>query len=287
MSFALSCIICNQAFTFFENLTHRALQRCTACDQRLREFQENTLMWIEQTFQEPNGISAEIEEVIYDQLQALQVPPDLEEPVTSRLRYTRNLSKIRLGDFPHIRTAILLDTDEYAHFEVPATFFRKGGKEVPGRLIGTTKRLYFSSDSGKGGAKISLNNISEVRETTLMVQGNGYHTAHQVIRIHVLAGAGGGDYAVPDTLYCQTIIEALGKQWRRQLGEKRITSGYVPDVIKALVHQRDGGHCVECGYEGPYLEYDHKVPRSKGGPTTVDNIQLLCGICNRRKGDKL
>jgi 5-methylcytosine-specific restriction endonuclease McrA len=49
------------------------------------------------------------------------------------------------------------------------------------------------------------------------------------------------------------------------------------------VSVRDQGKCVQCGSTED-LHFDHKVPWSRGGTNTVNNIQLLCGTCNRRKG---
>ena len=47
--------------------------------------------------------------------------------------------------------------------------------------------------------------------------------------------------------------------------------------------------CPGCGNTLPgveYMEVDHIVPRSRGGEHTWDNVQLLCGPCNRSKGNK-
>jgi hypothetical protein len=57
----------------------------------------------------------------------------------------------------------------------------------------------------------------------------------------------------------------------------------IPQDVKIAVSVRDHGRCVQCG-SAEELHYDHKIPWSKGGANTVNNIQLLCGTCNRRKG---
>jgi hypothetical protein len=53
--------------------------------------------------------------------------------------------------------------------------------------------------------------------------------------------------------------------------------------VKIAVAVRDQGRCRQCG-SNQDLHYDHVVPWSKGGANTVNNIQLLCGPCNRAKG---
>jgi hypothetical protein len=53
--------------------------------------------------------------------------------------------------------------------------------------------------------------------------------------------------------------------------------------VKIAVAVRDRGRCRQCG-SGQDLHYDHVIPWSKGGANTVNNIQLLCGPCNRAKG---
>jgi len=57
----------------------------------------------------------------------------------------------------------------------------------------------------------------------------------------------------------------------------------IPQDVKIAVAARDGGRCRQCG-SAQDLHFDHVIPWSKGGANTVQNIQLLCGPCNRRKG---
>ena len=35
-----------------------------------------------------------------------------------------------------------------------------------------------------------------------------------------------------------------------------------------------------------HFEIDHIIPSSKGGTDHLDNLQLLCGSCNRIKGSR-
>ncbi len=60
----------------------------------------------------------------------------------------------------------------------------------------------------------------------------------------------------------------------------------IPREIRRAVFERDGGRCVECGSNFD-LQYDHLIPVALGGATTADNLQLLCGPCNRTKGADL
>jgi len=60
----------------------------------------------------------------------------------------------------------------------------------------------------------------------------------------------------------------------------------IPSDVRRAVFERDGGRCVECGSNFD-LQYDHVLPVAHGGATTVENLQLLCAECNRRKSDSL
>jgi hypothetical protein len=56
--------------------------------------------------------------------------------------------------------------------------------------------------------------------------------------------------------------------------------------LRRAVYERDRGACCECG--GTFdLQYDHILPVALGGATTLENLQLLCGDCNRAKSDSL
>lgn len=60
----------------------------------------------------------------------------------------------------------------------------------------------------------------------------------------------------------------------------------IPDDVRAFVWERDEGRCVRCGAEDD-LQFDHVIPVAKGGGAAVDNIQILCGDCNRQKSDSI
>lgn len=60
----------------------------------------------------------------------------------------------------------------------------------------------------------------------------------------------------------------------------------IPKDVVDAVWRRDGGKCVYCG-STENLQLDHIIPFSKGGATTVENLQLLCQKCNLQKSNKI
>lgn len=53
-----------------------------------------------------------------------------------------------------------------------------------------------------------------------------------------------------------------------------------------FVWERDGGRCRNCSSTQD-LPFDHVIPRSWGGSSTIENVQVLCRACNLRKGASL
>lgn len=60
---------------------------------------------------------------------------------------------------------------------------------------------------------------------------------------------------------------------------------YIPRAVREAVLERDGHRCVLCA-ASVWLEIDHIVPVSRGGQSTLDNLQTLCRSCNRAKRAK-
>lgn len=59
--------------------------------------------------------------------------------------------------------------------------------------------------------------------------------------------------------------------------------------LKVQVLMRDGNRCRLCGMECNdvlhNIHFDHIITWSKGGETTLDNLQVLCSDCNLAKGN--
>ena len=70
--------------------------------------------------------------------------------------------------------------------------------------------------------------------------------------------------------------------------EIRNISRHIPRPIQFRVLKRENQVCRSCGLPvaDNDIHFDHIIPWSKGGPTEENNIQLLCGTCNRKKSDK-
>ncbi|MDQ0865708.1 HNH endonuclease [Arthrobacter globiformis] len=64
----------------------------------------------------------------------------------------------------------------------------------------------------------------------------------------------------------------------------RIATGRrpIPEDVKVYVLNRDAGSCRACGSTAE-IQYDHIIPLAMGGSNNAENLQILCGPCNRSK----
>jgi len=89
----------------------------------------------------------------------------------------------------------------------------------------------------------------------------------------------------------ERLIEYLGNlvKFRKSIqGQRSLMTTQLREQIKI----RDNYSCKICHVSiedepNLLLEIDHIVPLSKGGVTSIDNLQTLCWKCNRSKGAKI
>jgi len=67
---------------------------------------------------------------------------------------------------------------------------------------------------------------------------------------------------------------------------EQTTRTAIPEAIRSEVWRRDSGQCVQCASK-QNLQFDHIIPVSRGGATSVANLQLLCQPCNGSKGKRI
>lgn len=57
---------------------------------------------------------------------------------------------------------------------------------------------------------------------------------------------------------------------------------------RQVLYGQQAGNCAGCGehFHARHFEVDHIISRGKGGTDHIENLQLLCGNCNRIKGNR-
>ncbi|MGW5923890.1 TerD family protein [Nocardia fluminea] len=223
-------------------------------------------------------------EVFADELDAfehvvseLALSGGIVDDLRRRMHRGRTLSRLRAGELPTVNTPGLhLDPEERVHLDLPAVHIRmlaRGPRNTEGRLIGSSKKLRFV---GHGtGIELPWNRVVSV------------HPEHGTVVLAATSARGGATFGVADPDYVAAALEgALRVSKRLVLTPGQLDSRSIPQDVKAQVWQRDGGACVECG-DGHYLEFDHIIPLSRGGATSVTNLQILCRACNRAKGARI
>lgn len=125
------------------------------------------------------------------------------------------------------------------------------------------------------------NRVTSVLETTDELMGTIKYENFGSLRYVVKAygrnhGDGNGDLLV----YSPSVIHSVKKDY-----------DVIRDVsfTRSHIYKRDNYTCQYCGKEKPdnELNWDHVIPKSKGGPTSWENIVTSCTSCNIKKGNKM
>jgi hypothetical protein len=173
-------------------------------------------------------------------------------------------------------TDLLLRNSETLWFNCPAHVVQtRNGEATHGSLFLTSLRVVFTSRDAPLEISVpAINSVAHADAYELHIIGKSASSS-QTMR-------------VPDAELAATHLRRIVQVYHRQIdvGFEAGDSRNIPQDVRAVVWQRDGGRCVDCGADD-YLEYDHLIPHSKGGASTVDNVQLRCRRCNLSKGAKI
>ena len=85
--------------------------------------------------------------------------------------------------------------------------------------------------------------------------------------------------------YLHTECEFQSKNYITDLQRNRRKWEGESKRITPLVLMRDKNTCRICGSTNN-LTIDHITPISQGGGNDMDNLQVLCGSCNSKKGGR-
>ena len=96
-------------------------------------------------------------------------------------------------------------------------------------------------------------------------------------------------YLTPQLLFFYDKACELIKAKGTREYQVRMERSKMSDSLRYGVLKRDNNRCRICGasaQEGAKLHVDHIIPVSKGGKTSMDNLQTLCDRCNLGKSNK-
>ncbi len=89
-------------------------------------------------------------------------------------------------------------------------------------------------------------------------------------------------------LYKEDYVVRKDLPIRHDLRIENLEDKLTKQEIKERLYKQQNCKCNGCGNPFPItaLEIDHIFPKSRGGEDNYENFQLLCGWCNRVKGNR-
>ncbi|MFC6619391.1 TerD family protein [Deinococcus radiophilus] len=231
------------------------------------------------TLARADGIITDQEEADFERLAGLlEVPAHLLLGMRQDIADLKLAARLREGHLPTVQTTIILDAGEVAHLECRASFRHvtaSRSRDILGRLVVTSQKVHFISDT-EGGWNVQYGKVLRIQE---LASG---------VNLELGVKKGSGLYSTAQPLILAATLDALVRIHKRLLliPQTERASRSIPQKVKLEVWQRDAGRCVECG-DNNYLEFDHVIPHSLGGATSVSNLQLLCRRCNLAKSNRI
>jgi len=153
----------------------------------------------------------------------------------------------------------------------------EAGDSEPGPAVALAGAGRPAQRIGSSGRVLVLNasyepiNVCTVRRAAVLILKN---------RAEMLEKGGWALHAETLTLPRPVVIRLLTYvRIPREAHRRKIT--------RRAVFARDRWTCQYCGRARGNLTVDHVIPRSRGGPSSWENIVTCCAPCNRRKGDRL
>jgi 5-methylcytosine-specific restriction endonuclease McrA len=109
----------------------------------------------------------------------------------------------------------------------------------------------------------------------------------------LLCGDANGRKKIEVVEYHERIVRSGSLREWRVPSVIRFIDAVTPEVhgvkfSRENIYARDQGTCQYCGLKVSIseFEYEHVLPRSRGGKTTWENIVVACTRCNQRKGGR-
>ena len=89
-------------------------------------------------------------------------------------------------------------------------------------------------------------------------------------------------------LYKEDYVVRKDLPVRHDLKIENLEETLTKQQIKVRLYKQQNCKCNGCGNQFPItaMEIDHIFPKSRGGEDNYENFQLLCGWCNRVKGNR-
>ena len=212
---------------------------------------------------------------------------------------------------------------EYRHKDKNGRLYRYARRGKGYESAGGNRRIYL--DENKGNAIGTLWVSKDLQLGQSSKERTGYPTQKPLALLDriIKASSNEGEVVFDPFCGCATTLVAADRLQRDWIGVdisakaaelvvERISDdqGMFEDIIarddipnrtdlghiprynatenKTRLYGEQGGDCNGCGehFQNQHLEIDHIIAESVGGTDHIENLQLLCGHCNRIKGNR-